>query len=99
MTKIGKAIARAVQGFADANKPGEYEAGGRQVVCPHCGGTLFAEGAAQLNTAGMTFFGLDWLNESAATLVCAACGYIQWFLTRPQRGRGQAQGHLPPPKV
>jgi hypothetical protein len=29
MAKIGKAIARAVQGFADANKPGEYEAGRR----------------------------------------------------------------------
>lgn len=66
-------------------EPGEYDAGGKQVACPHCGGTQFAEGAAQLNTAGMTFFGLDWLNESAVTLACTGCGHIQWFAKRPER--------------
>lgn len=32
---------------------------GKAVVCPHCGGTRFLGGKAQLNTAGMSFLNLD----------------------------------------
>ncbi|EHF02941.1 hypothetical protein HMPREF1008_00586 [Olsenella sp. oral taxon 809 str. F0356] len=52
---------------------------GKAVVCPHCGGTRFLEGKAQLNTAGMSFLNLDWLNRSVTVLECAHCGRIQWF--------------------
>jgi predicted nucleic-acid-binding Zn-ribbon protein len=85
MADYGKALKRAVKVFAETLGPGEFAAGGKQVVCPHCGMTEFAEGSAQLNTAGMTFVGLDWANRSAATLACMKCGCIQWFLQRPER--------------
>lgn len=49
------------------------------IKCPHCGGTEFQKGEAQLNTAGMTFLGFDWLNKSADILLCDACGRIEWF--------------------
>ena len=55
---------------------------GKEVVCGHCGGTRFIEREAQLNTALMTFFDLDWLNASAQVLVCVACGHLEWFLHR-----------------
>lgn len=52
---------------------------GVQVSCVHCKHDCFQKGSALLNTRGLTFFDLDWLNESATTLICAKCGYIQWF--------------------
>lgn len=57
-----------------------FERAGRQVTCSHCGGTDFEEGSAQLNTAGLTFLDLDWLNKSATIYRCAACGHIEWFV-------------------
>jgi predicted nucleic-acid-binding Zn-ribbon protein len=85
MGNFGKALKRAAKAFAGANGPGEYEAGGKKVACPHCGASEFAEGRAQLNTAGMTFLGLDWANESATTLACTNCGRVEWFLKPPER--------------
>ncbi len=76
------------EGFAAAREafgPGNYEVEGKQVTCPHCGGEEFAEGSAQLNTAGMTFIGLDWANKSAHTLMCAQCSRIEWFGQAPKR--------------
>ena len=35
---------------------------------------------AQLNTAGMTFLKLDWLNKTATIFVCEDCGRLEWFL-------------------
>ena len=43
-----------------------------------------SKGRAQLNTAGLTFFNLDWANRSAATLICTSCGGIDWYLTDPE---------------
>ncbi len=50
------------------------------LTCTHCGGQSFDEREAQLHTAGMTFFKLDWLNKSATIFVCADCGRMEWFL-------------------
>jgi len=55
---------------------------GKQLQCPICGGNLFWEREAQLNTAGLTFLDLDWANASATCCVCDGCGYIYWFLPR-----------------
>ncbi len=77
-----KQVSKAVIGELG---PGEYMAAGRKIRCPHCGGTYFIEGSAQLNTAGMTFLGLDWANRSATTLMCDHCGYIQWYGEKPER--------------
>ncbi|MCF6094355.1 hypothetical protein L1765_10305 [Microaerobacter geothermalis] len=59
--------------------PGQYEAEGIKVVCPHCNHDRFKLGKAQLNTALLTFFNLDFANRSADTLMCERCGNIQWF--------------------
>lgn len=61
-----------------------YRLGERGVRCHHCGGTLFTKGQAQLNTASMSFFDLDWLNKSAWTLTCMDCSQILWFGEEPE---------------
>lgn len=85
MSSFGKSFRRATKAFVGEMGPGQYAAGGRKVVCPHCASETFAEGHAQLNTAGMTFFNLDWANKSATTLACMECGRILWFMKRPER--------------
>lgn len=66
-------------------QPGSYEIVGRKIVCNHCGGDIFAEGSALLNTSGMSFVGLDWANSSATTLSCTNCSKIEWFHKQPTR--------------
>ncbi len=58
----------------------EYVVAGKQVVCPHCGGTQFEEGRAQLNTRALTFLDLDWADRNADVLVCRNCGHLEWFI-------------------
>ena len=53
---------------------------GKALKCSHCNGQLFTNRKAQLNTAGMAFFDLDWLNKSAEVFVCEECGKLEWFL-------------------
>lgn len=53
---------------------------GRPITCLHCGHDRFVEKRALLNTRGLSFFDLDWLNRSATTLTCTACGYVHWFV-------------------
>jgi len=50
-----------------------------QIYCLHCKHEFFELGKALLNTRGMSFLDLDWLNENATTLICKHCGYIHWF--------------------
>ena len=50
--------------------------------CQICANPEFEERSAQLNTALMSFMGLDWLNKSARCFVCVHCGYVHWFLPR-----------------
>ncbi|MBZ4653290.1 MAG: hypothetical protein JG781_629 [Peptococcaceae bacterium] len=58
----------------------KYESSnGIKVICIHCKHEYFHKGSALLNTRGLTFFDLDWLNEAATTLICGRCGYIHWF--------------------
>ena len=52
---------------------------GNALVCPVCGNDHFWSRETQLNTAGMTFLGLDWANVSAKNYVCSECGYMFWF--------------------
>ena len=55
---------------------------GKDLDCLVCGHDRFRERRIQMNTPGMTFFGLDWANESAACWVCARCGHVHWFTTK-----------------
>jgi uncharacterized protein YbaR (Trm112 family) len=52
---------------------------GIDVQCPICHGTLFWEGRAQLNTAGMAFFNLEFLNKEIQILTCDHCNHVLWF--------------------
>ena len=60
-----------------------FEAGGTPIVCAHCSNHLFEARQILLNTRGLTFLKLDWLNRSATALVCAKCGRIQLFAVPP----------------
>jgi ribosomal protein S27AE len=64
---------------------GSFTVAGKPVRCGHCGGGSFELRRALLNTAGLTFFKLDWANRQAAVLVCGTCGLAQWFLQEPER--------------
>lgn len=62
-----------------------YHVARKQVTCLHCGGEDFDRGSALLNTTGLTFLRLDWVNREAHLLICAGCGEIRWFLEKPDR--------------
>ena len=64
----------------EGREHGPFEIEGHTVTCSHCGGTAFERSDAQLNTAGLTFLGLDWANRSATIFICLECGHIEWFL-------------------
>ncbi len=53
---------------------------GHPLKCGHCGCASFSHSRAQLNTAGMTFLNLDWLNKSADIFTCSECGHLEWFI-------------------
>ena len=85
MPKLFRAVARGIKGATGANAPGRFKVGGKIFHCPACRHDVFANGAALLNTTGMTLIGLDWANKEATTLVCTECGKIEWFAREPPR--------------
>ena len=77
MARFWKTLGRAAKATVGALWPGSYTVEEKKVICSHCGESEFTEGSAQLNTARMSFVGLDWANKSAYTLLCANCGHIE----------------------
>lgn len=63
----------------DGGAPRTYFLHGNAFQCLACGHDAFYRRSSLLNTAGMTFAGLEWLNREASNLICASCGYIHWF--------------------
>ncbi|WP_256760292.1 hypothetical protein [Cohnella sp. WQ 127256] len=61
----------------------KYIAGGASIVCPCCQNDTFDKDYRQLNTTGLSFFGLDWANKNATILVCKRCTHISWFMKEP----------------
>jgi hypothetical protein len=84
MGRFFKALKAGVQGFKEGIGPEEYQLAGKPIKCPHCGFEKFHSGSAQLNSMGMTFLNLDWMDSSATTLICAECGRIEWFARKPE---------------
>ena len=77
MTGIGK----PAQPLGDAN--GTRTAvwvGERRLACLVCGEGAFVYREVLLNTSGMTYMGLDWLNKAAVGVVCRSCGFVHEFL-------------------
>ncbi len=56
------------------------ELAGKLLTCAHCGEKRFWTRHAQLNTAVLSFFDLDFLNRTADVYVCDRCGHVEWFL-------------------
>lgn len=71
-----KSFKAAYKGELDG-KP--YSVANQRVTCSHCGCDHFYKSEAQLNTAGMTFLNLDWMNKNATVLKCVICGHLEWF--------------------
>jgi hypothetical protein len=61
-------------------KPAPVNVAGVDLRCQVCENDKFFHRRAQLNTAMMSLFDLDWLNPSAECLLCSNCGYIHWFV-------------------
>jgi hypothetical protein len=64
----------------EENEPKPIEVKGHQLRCPVCDNTNFWMRKALLNTAGLTFFNLDWADKSATCFICSECTHIDWFL-------------------
>jgi hypothetical protein len=82
---VHNAALEALTAMRKAFGAGRFVVAERQVSCSHCGGELFQERQALLNTRLRTLFKLDWLDRAATALVCERCGLIQWFFTPPER--------------
>ena len=54
---------------------------GEPLTCVVCRtGTEFERREVQLNTKGLTFLGLDWLEKSGDAAMCLTCGYVHVFV-------------------
>lgn len=62
------------------------------LACLVCSGNLFARREIKMNTTGMSFLDLDWLNKSADGAICVRCGFVHTFL-------GEAHQWIAPEKV
>lgn len=85
MNKFLRAVKAGVHGAMSAMGPGRYQAAGLPLSCQHCRAEVFERREAQLNTAGMSFLDLDWMNRSGTALICTNCGLIHWFGKEPER--------------
>jgi hypothetical protein len=55
---------------------------GNRLACPVCASTMFWTRKTLMNTAGLSFFDLDWADRRAINYVCDHCGYVFWFLEK-----------------
>jgi len=68
-------------------EPVQFKIQGHDLKCHHCGHNRFRSRTILLNTRGLTFLELDWLNADAQVFVCGRCGFLTWFASEaePQR--------------
>lgn len=60
-------------------EPEAAEVNDKPLRCQVCGHHAFFKREAQLHTAGLTFFKLEWASPTCTCLVCSECGYVHWF--------------------
>jgi len=85
MSHFWTTLTQGTKNTAGSFTPGQYSVGGKKVTCPHCGNERFAAGTSQIPTAGLTFVGLEWAEQTAYTLLCSNCGRIEWYMQEPVR--------------
>lgn len=78
--------------------PRKFQVAGKHLVCPICSNDTFWTRLTAMNTRGLTFFGLDWLNADAANFICDNCGHILWFMPREIHRESATPSPKPPPK-
>jgi ribosomal protein S27E len=80
MGRFIRAMRAGIKAMANAQKPGQYSAGGIPVACPHCANTTFElHGPFHFENLG------DLPAHIEAALTCLNCGLILWFGARPTR--------------
>ena len=57
----------------------EFQSAGLDIRCTQCGGTHFRRRKMLMNTRGLTYFNLDFLNKGAMALICKQCKMVQLF--------------------
>src|ERR1039458_45395 len=57
----------------------QFQIAGHPLTCAHCKSDTFFTRRTLLNTRGLTYLKLDWLNAAARNYICARCGHIMWF--------------------
>ncbi len=70
--------------MSDEKEVKGFEIKGHKLSCPICRSTQFWTRKTLLNTKGLTFMDLDWLNKEADNYICDSCGYIMWFLPKEE---------------
>lgn len=83
--KVGKFVKLFAKNMKEGKGPARYVVSGLPVTCTHCRNDTFQHGEAQLNTAILSFFDLDFANRSANILICSHCGYVHWFYNKITR--------------
>ena len=68
------------------SEPSQYQVRGIALKCPHCANDTFYFREGLLNTAGMEFLDLGWLDQPSSNYICAVCGRIEWFLSKENSG-------------
>lgn len=86
------AMPGALQAMASPDDSRRSIQGEGEAPCRVCGFRGVREGTARLHSRGLTFLGLEWLNEGARTESCLRCGHIRWS-RRSSRPWGQPADH------
>ncbi|WP_343218196.1 zinc ribbon domain-containing protein [Haloferula helveola] len=60
-----------------------FQVGDNPLLCPICRHDEFDRREMLMNTSGMSFMNMDWLNSSACALVCQKCKHIELFAETP----------------
>jgi hypothetical protein len=84
-SRVMESIRVGTNAVIEALGPGSYRVAGAKIVCPNCQHDQFQSQTVLLNTRGLTFFKLDWLNAAATILTCSNCSLVQWFKSTPER--------------
>jgi hypothetical protein len=84
-SRVMESIRVGTKAVIEALGPGSYRVAGTKIVCPSCQHDQFQSQTVLLNTRGLTFFKLDWLNAAATILTCSNCSLIQWFKSPLER--------------
>jgi hypothetical protein len=78
-SRLIESVRVGTKAVIEALGPGSYRVAGAKIICPNCQHDQFESQTVLLNTRGLTFFKLDWLNAAATILTCSNCSLIQWF--------------------